>query len=152
MVEKNKQEILFRICMDPQKVIIVFQVKFLTLIAQALKSGLSLNILMELKIKNLSNHLILIQYLIRLMLLNLQEIPDLTHQFQLFNTVLRRQQYKMAEIQLSQTNNLPNFFQRQAQETKNRLQLVNFLSFIVLILAMEHLIFPPSQIHRPMQE
>ena len=101
MLEKMKWEILFRICMNPLKVIIVWQVNFLTLIAQVLKSGLFLNILMEPKIKNLSNHPILTQYLIQLMQSSLQEILDLTHQFQLFNTVSLRQQYKMEEILLS---------------------------------------------------
>ena len=96
-----KWVVLFRICMNPLKVTIVWQVNFLTPIVQALKSGLSLNILMEPKIKNLSNHPIRTQYLIQLMQLSLQGILDLTHQFQLFNTVSLRQQYKMVEIQLS---------------------------------------------------
>ena len=144
MLEKMKWEILLRICMNPLKVIIVWQVNFLTPIARALKSGLFLNILMEPKIKNLSNHPTLIQYLIQLMQLSSQEILDLTHQFQLFNTVSLRQQYKKEEILLSWTNNLRYFFQRLASETKNRLQRENFLSCIVFILAMELLISPPS--------
>ena len=131
---------------------VVQQVNSRTQTAQALKSGLSLNIMMELKIKNLSNQPTLTQYLIQLMQFSLQEILDLTHQFQSFNTASLRQQYKTAEIQLRQTNNRLYFFQKQALEIKNRLQQENFLSCIVLILVMEHHIFLPSQIHRTMQK